>query len=64
MYFEIEQEDELRKPGFSKDGKHSNPRIVLGLLVTQQGYPVSYSIFEGNKYEGHTLMPIIESFEK
>lgn len=63
LYFEIEQEDDLRKPGFSKDGKHSNPQIVLGLLVTQQGYPVSYSIFEGNKYEGHTLMPVIESFE-
>src|ERR1019366_6309878 len=30
LYFEIEQEDELRKTGFSKDGKHQNPQIVLG----------------------------------
>lgn len=64
LYFEIEQEDELRKAGFSKDGKHSNPQIVLGLLVSQNGYPIGYDIFEGNKYEGHTLIPIIKAFEE
>lgn len=31
LYFEIDQEDELRKTGFSKEGKHQNPQIVLGL---------------------------------
>src|SRR5690606_38609473 len=31
LYFEIDNEDELRKPGFSKEGKHQNPQIVLGL---------------------------------
>ncbi len=34
LYFEAEDEDDLRKSGFSKDGKHSNPQIVLGLLVS------------------------------
>lgn len=64
LYFEIEQEDELRKPGFSKDGKHSNPQIVLGLLVTPSGYPIGYEIFEGNKFEGHTMIPVIKKFEQ
>jgi hypothetical protein len=34
LYFEIDQEDEIRKRGFSKDGKHQNPQIILGLLVS------------------------------
>lgn len=62
VYFEIEQEDELRKPGFSKDGKHQHPQIVLGLLTGPQGYPLAYDIFEGNKFEGSTMLPVIESF--
>jgi transposase len=64
MYFEIESEDELRKSGFSKDGKHQNPQIVLGLLVAKSGYPLAYDIFEGNKFEGHTMMPVINGFKK
>jgi transposase len=64
MYFEVESEDELRKTGFSKDGKHQNPQIVLGLLVSKNGYPLAYEIFEGNKYEGHTMLPVIKGFKE
>lgn len=34
LYFEAADEDDLRKAGFSKDGKHSQPQIVLGLLIS------------------------------
>lgn len=64
LYFEAEEEDELRKTGFSKDGKHQQPQIVLGLLVNATGFPLGYEIFEGNKYEGHTMLPVVESFKK
>ncbi len=64
LYFEIDQEDELRKTGFSKEGKHQNPQIVLGLLVSKNGYPLAYEIFEGNKFEGHTMLPVIDSFKE
>lgn len=63
IYFEIEREDELRQTGFSKDGKHQQPQIVLGLLVSKNGYPLAYDIFDGKKFEGHTLIPIINSFK-
>ena len=62
IYFEIEREDGLRKPGFSKDGKHKHSQIVLGLLVSKDAYPLAYDIFEGNKYEGETFLPILEAF--
>jgi transposase len=63
VYFESDNEDELRKTGFSKEGKHQNPQIVLGLLVSKNGYPLAYDIFEGNKFEGHTMLPIIDAFK-
>lgn len=63
VYFEIDNEDELRKTGFSKEGKHQNPQIVLGLLVSKNGYPLAYDVFEGNKFEGHTMLPVIDSFK-
>jgi transposase len=64
LYFEIDQEDDLRKTGFSKEGKHQNPQIVLGLLVSRNGYPLAYDIFEGNKFEGHTMLPVLDSFKE
>lgn len=63
LYFEIDAEDDLRKTGFSKEGKHQNPQIVLGLLVSVDGYPLAYEVFEGNKFEGHTMMPVIDAFK-
>lgn len=60
LYFEAAEEDDLRKAGFSKDGKHSCPQIFLGLLVTTGGNPIGYEIYEGNIFEGHTLIPVIE----
>jgi transposase len=62
LYFEADYDDELRAKGFSKDGKHSQPQIVLGLLVSKDGYPLSYSIFNGSQYEGRTMIPVVEDF--
>lgn len=64
LYFEVEYEDHFRKQGFSKDGRPQNPQILLGLLVSQNGYPIGYEIFEGNKFEGDTLIPVLEKFQK
>lgn len=64
LYFEAEDEDDFRIPGYSKDGKPHNPQILLGLLVGSNGYPIGYELFEGNKYEGHTLIPVLEHFQQ
>ena len=64
LHFEAADEDDLRRTGFSKVGKHKNPQIYLGLLVGLQGFAIGYDIFEGNIYEGHTLLPTIQKFEE
>jgi len=64
LYFEADDEDDLRKIGFSKDGKFQQPQIMLGFLVGLEGYPIGYDIFEGNTFEGITFIPILEKFQK
>ncbi len=62
LYFETFKSDELRIPGFSKDNKPQQPQVVIGLLVTQSGFPISYEVFPGNTFEGKTMLPILEEF--
>ena len=64
LYFETFQSDELRIPGFSKDNKSQQPQIVVGLLVTQSGFPLMYEVFAGNTFEGKTMLPVVENFMK
>jgi len=64
LYFESDYSDDFRERGFSKDGKHAQPQVVLGLLVSRDGYPLSYSLFNGSQYEGRTMIPIVEDFVK
>lgn len=62
LYFESFREDVLRSPGFSKDGKTAETQIVLGLLVSRDGYPLAYSLFNGSQFEGRTMIPIVDDF--
>jgi transposase len=62
LYFETDYSDDFRATGFSKDGKHSQPQVVLGLLVSKDGYPLSWSLFNGSQYEGRTMLPIVDDF--
>lgn len=62
LYFESFRPDELKVQGFSKDNKSQQPQIVIGLLVTQAGFPLTYDVFAGNTFEGKTMLPVVERF--
>lgn len=47
LYFEAFQEDELRNSGFSKDNKSQQPQVLVALMLTKEGFPISYEIFSG-----------------
>lgn len=64
LYFESFKNDDFKKPGFSKDHKHNQPQIVIGLIVTKDGFPISYEVFKGNTFEGNTFLPCILDFKK
>lgn len=61
LYFEVQKEDEYRKPGMSKE-RRLEPQIIVGLLVDQNGFPLGLQSFEGNKAETKTILPVIEAF--
>jgi len=63
LHFESESEDDLRRIGFSKEGKLNRPQIQLGLFTTLQGYPLSFEVYEGNKFEGYTLTDVLQKFQ-
>lgn len=60
LYFEAFDEDDTRKNGFSKENKHNQPQIVVALTVTTSGMPLTMRMFEGDTFEGHTLIPCLE----
>lgn len=62
LYFESFDGDQLRKTGFSKDSKSQQPQILVGLMVSKEGFPVAFDIFPGNTFEGHTILPVVKAF--
>ena len=62
LYFEAENEDQLRKVGYSKE-RRVDPQIVVGLLVDRRGFPLEIGCFEGNQAETTTIVPIVKQFQ-
>jgi transposase len=63
LAFESQTINKLLNLGYSKDKKFNESQIVLGMSIDKEGLPVSFNIFEGNKYEGHTLEKAIEDMK-
>ncbi|MFW5720801.1 MAG: IS1634 family transposase [Bacteroidota bacterium] len=66
IYFDSQKETpgSKKKKGYSKDGKAHKTQIVLGLLVDKLRNPVTYHIYEGNTYEGHTMIDALKDLKK
>ena len=61
LHFERGDEDELRKVGMSKEHR-AGPQVQAGLLVDPAGFPLEVHLFEGNKAETTTLIPVLSAF--
>ena len=62
-YFEIEEEDELRKYGKSKEHR-PNPIVQMGLFMDGDGIPLAFDIFDGSSNEQPSLKPLEEKIIK
>ncbi|RMG77438.1 MAG: IS1634 family transposase [Bacteroidetes bacterium] len=60
FHFESNHADELRDFGFSKAGKFNEVQVVMGLLVDKEGRPIGYELFEGNVFDGKTLVKALK----
>lgn len=65
-YFEIEDEDDFRKYGVSKEHR-PNPIVQMGMFMDADGIPLAFSVFDGNQNEQPSMSPleqkIIKDFE-
>jgi transposase len=64
LAFESVEADGLREFGYSKDGKFKETQVTLALVTTTSGLPLTYELFPGNMYEGHTLVRMIEELKR
>jgi len=64
IYFESQQADALKRYGYSKDNKTDCVQVVIGLVINQDGLPISYHLFPGNTFEGKTVVTILNKLKK
>ena len=64
-YFEGEMEENPKaKRGYSRDSRPDCLQVVIGLVVTPDGFPLAYEVMDGNTSEHKTLRPFLEHIEK
>jgi hypothetical protein len=62
-YFEIDEQDDLRKKGVSKEHR-PDPIVQMGLLMDNQGIPMAYELFPGNNNDCTTLLPVLKRIRR
>ena len=62
-YFEIEDEDDFRKYGVSKEHR-PNPIVQMGMFMDADGIPLAFSVFDGNQNEQPSMSPLEQKIIK
>ncbi len=63
-YFEGEAEKNPQaRRGYSRDSRPDCKQVCIGLVVTREGIPLGYEVFEGNKHDSKTVQAIVERME-
>jgi transposase len=53
----------MARRGYSRDSRPDCPQVVIALVVTKEGYPVGYEVFDGNTADSTTVQEIVEKVE-
>ncbi|MEY8567308.1 hypothetical protein AALF15_12150 [Corynebacteriaceae bacterium 7-707] len=61
LYWESDEGDGFREPGFSKE-RRIDPQVTVGMLTDVNGFPLRIEPFDGNKAETRTFLPSVEVF--
>lgn len=63
-YFEGEAKaNPLARRGYSRDRRPDCKQVCIGLVVTREGFPIGYEVFEGNTRDVTTVEEIVEEME-
>ena len=64
LYFESSKNDDLKDFGFSKDCKFKDVQVVLAMVTTAEGLPITYKLYPGNTFEGKTLIDAVKDLKE
>jgi transposase len=64
FYYESKEENDLKKFGYSKDGKFGDVQVVMGLLIDKNGLPIGYELFSGNTFDGKTMVKVLDNLKR
>jgi transposase len=62
-YFEIDEQDELRRKGVSKEHR-PDPIVQMGLFMDTDGIPITYGLYAGNTLDKQTLIPMLGNIQR
>jgi transposase len=63
-YFEGESvRNPMARRGYSRDGRPDCKQVCIGLVVSREGYPLGYEVFEGNRVDVTTVESVVEKME-
>jgi Transposase DDE domain len=66
-YFETDEErgpEDLRQFGYSRDKRGDCRQVVIALIVTPEGFPLSYEVLSGNTADSSTLEDFLQRIEQ
>jgi len=63
FYYESKNENDLKKFGYSKDGKFGDVQIVMGLMIDKNGLPIGYELFSGNTFDSKTMVKVLDNLK-
>ncbi|MCK4441846.1 MAG: IS1634 family transposase, partial [Sulfurovaceae bacterium] len=64
FYYESKNENDLKKFGYSKDGKFGDVQVVMGLLIDKNGLPIGYELFSGNTFDSKTMIRVLDNLKR
>lgn len=64
FYYESKNENDLKKFGYSKDGKFGDVQVVMGMLIDKNGLPIGYELFSGNTMDSKTMITILDKLKE
>lgn len=62
-YFEVDEQDELRRKGVSKEHR-PDPLVQMGLFMDTDGIPITYGLHPGNMLDKQTLIPMLSKIQR
>ena len=63
FYYESKNENDLKRFGYSKDGKFGDVQVVMGLLIDKNGLPIGYELFSGNTFDSKTMVKVLDKLK-